>query len=131
MTIEQKGVIDFIAIDAEHDVANLVACDHLVWDDDELNDHLITIQEKINEYLSFIESGNLFEAKPELRHLRLVLKVVGQYPPPPQARQFYAAMQQELARNGYPFIFEHVTAPLEDIATPRDKNSNTNGKLGR
>jgi hypothetical protein len=104
MTIEEKGIVDFIEINHERGVANLVISDHLAWE--EVNRHLLLVQEKINEYLSFIESGNLFEARADLRALRLVIKLTALFLPPPEARTFYDELQRTLASYGYPFIFE-------------------------
>jgi len=104
MTIEQTGVIDIVSISEDDTIANLTISDHLPWDE-KVRDHLLLVQEKINEYLEFIESGTLYEARPDLREKRLVLKVIAKHAPPIEAEDFYKALQQRLANSGYAFVF--------------------------
>ena len=104
MTIEQTGVIDIISISADDTIANLIISDHLPWNEN-VRDHLLLLQEKINEYLEFVESGTLYEARPDLREKRLVLKVIAKYTLPIEAEDFYKALQQRLASSGYAFVF--------------------------
>ncbi|MES9994000.1 MAG: DUF6572 domain-containing protein [Candidatus Thiodiazotropha sp.] len=51
MTIKQTDVVDFISKEKNGNVC-LTISDHLEWD--EKMEHLYTLQEKINKYLSFI-----------------------------------------------------------------------------
>lgn len=60
MTIEQLDKVDVIANDNEKVI--LVISDHLEWDDQ--NEKLLLLQDKLNLYLSFIESGEIFEQYP-------------------------------------------------------------------
>lgn len=105
MTIEQRGIVDLISIPPQGDVAYLIVSDHLEWDGDD-NKHCLLIQDKINEYLSFIEGGTLLEARSDLSQKRLVLKVIGLYQPSDRGGAFYEKLREVLANAGYPFIFE-------------------------
>ena len=105
MTIEQRGVVDIISVLPDEEVARLVIPDHL-GGVAELRAHFVMIQEKVNDYLSFIESGELFNARPDLKDKRLVIQVVALEPPPPEALAFYEELRRVLADNGYPFLLE-------------------------
>lgn len=62
MTVENADVVDFVAYDEGSQIVRLVITDHLDWDD-ELT-HLYALQEKVNKYLAFVESGELAEQFP-------------------------------------------------------------------
>jgi hypothetical protein len=114
MTIEQRGIVDLISIPPNQQVAYLIVSDHLEWGVND-NEHCVLVQEKINEYLSFIEGGALIEARPDLKSKRLVLKVIGLHKPSLAGQSFYTKFSDALANTGYPFIFEH--APQDSIGS--------------
>ncbi|HGG9806199.1 TPA: DUF6572 domain-containing protein, partial [Neisseria meningitidis] len=55
MSILEENVIDSASI--ENGILILTISDHLKWD----NEHLFLLQEKINSYIQYIESGQIFE----------------------------------------------------------------------
>lgn len=57
MTIAETNTIDIIATRPDSDVVKLVIADHLEWSD--LDTHARLLQEKINTYIEFVESGQL------------------------------------------------------------------------
>lgn len=63
MTVENPRVVDFVSINPETGAVVLTISDHLAWDEE--GEHLMRLQEKLNVYLSFIESGELVESCPE------------------------------------------------------------------
>ena len=65
MTVEQHDVVDFIIINASDDIVMKVY-DHLSWDN--VNEYLFCLQEKLNRYIIFIESGESL-AKYRLRRV--------------------------------------------------------------
>ncbi|MFZ6848973.1 DUF6572 domain-containing protein [Undibacterium sp. RuRC25W] len=65
---------------------------------------MLLIQEKINEYLSFIEGETLIKAGPDLRGKRLVLNVIASHEPNKAGFTFYEQLRNILANAGYPFI---------------------------
>lgn len=56
MTLEDSGTIDLVAFDPKGGVS-LVIVDDLTWED--VNRHMFLIQEKVNAYCAFIQSGEL------------------------------------------------------------------------
>jgi hypothetical protein len=105
MSVEQTRVVDMIAENADDDEACLIITDHLEWGSSQ-PDHLLVLQEKINSYISFFESGEVFEGREHLRNRRLKLKVIGLYPLNAQAQEFYDRAGSILSGIGLPLIFE-------------------------
>jgi hypothetical protein len=63
MSVEQRMVVDAIGTTLSGR-CQLTIFDHLPWDDPK---HLQMLQDKINDYLDFIQSGQLFESRPDAR----------------------------------------------------------------
>lgn len=64
MSIEDSKVIDIIGMAPDGSFVTLTATDHLEWG---TREHLMMIQEKLNSYLAFIESGELFDTYPNAK----------------------------------------------------------------
>jgi len=96
MTIEQTRVIDAIADDVDDGIATLILTDHLDWDASQ-PDHLLLLQEKLNAYIAFFESGEIFESRPHLRNRKIVVKIVGLYPLSADAAEFIDRAKEVLA----------------------------------
>ena len=68
MSIVETKVVDIIAVpEWEPENVILVITDHLEWGDKaQQGEHLLLLQEKINTYIAFIESGEILESYPHL-----------------------------------------------------------------
>jgi len=89
MSVEDLNTIDCIGIpiEAPHKV-NLGISDHLDWDVS-FDEHLYMLQEKINTYLRFIESGEIYQSfPPASQTTKKVIEVFFKYEPPSQANPF-------------------------------------------
>ncbi len=84
MGVEQAAVIDFIGIDTVSGAVHLTIADALEWD----AAHLRRLQEKLNAYLAFIESGELYSVYPGAAGRPVVLDVRLRYRPDADATQF-------------------------------------------
>ncbi|WP_440411885.1 DUF6572 domain-containing protein [Neorhizobium petrolearium] len=107
MTIEQLDVIDFITIDHATGDFWLSISDHLPWEDGE-NEHLFLLQEKINSYLRFIESGEILKKYPEARQKKLVINIGHKYPLSENAIRFIAAARSAIENAGFVLRTEHA-----------------------
>jgi len=105
MTIEQTNVVDILAIDKATGNVKLVITDHRDWGVDS-DEHLRLLQEKINTYLRFIESGEMLEARPDTRGRDVVIGIVGQYPLSEEAQGFFNAAQDVVKKAGLGLEFE-------------------------
>ena len=98
MTIEQHDLIDFVGTSAEGH-AVLTISDHLSWD--KVGEHLYHLQEKLNAYLRFIESGEIYGKFPRVRERPVVIDVVLRYPAPEEAQWFFAKAAAGIAAAGF------------------------------
>jgi hypothetical protein len=102
MPLMNLEIVDVISIDLNGN-AVLTVSDDLMWDDD--NEHLMALQNKINAYLSFIESGNLYQDYPNAKGRDIVINIVAKYEPNDNARLFLNATKEILQSAGYGFRF--------------------------
>ncbi|EGU30886.1 hypothetical protein VIBRN418_16406 [Vibrio sp. N418] len=102
MTIEQLDKVDFIAHDDEK--VTLVISDHLEWDDG--NEKLLMLQDKLNLYLSFIESGEIYERYPIANGKLFEIRVVSKYQPNHEAEQFISLVSKVVSDAGFSFTLE-------------------------
>lgn len=74
MAIDNTKAIDLIGIDNKTGVVILTISDHLDWK--EADTHLILLQDKINCYLRFIESGEIYETYPMAKDKKMIISIV-------------------------------------------------------
>lgn len=77
MTIEQTNKVDVISINPDTEAVVMTISDHLDWSDKA--SHLLLLQEKINSYLAFVESGEIFVSYPKAKGRPIVIDVVFQH----------------------------------------------------
>lgn len=94
MKVEQTSVSDFTYIDRETGIVHLVITDHLKWD----GEHLVVVHEKINCYLSFIESGEVFDMLPEAEGKKIQIELITKYKPTEEALQIFGRAEAFLMK---------------------------------
>jgi hypothetical protein len=99
MSIDQTDKIDFLLTDKEKTQVILVISDHLDWEEDE-GEHLLLLQDKLNAYLAFIESGQMTQERPDLADLPVVIQVSAKYPLSKEATKFYAMAGETVTEAG-------------------------------
>lgn len=102
MSVENLNVIDFASIDTQGNVV-LTISDHLEWD--EKNEHLLTLQNKINAYLKAIENGSLYEEYPSAKNKNIIIDVVMKNIPNEDGKRFLEYTKEILDASGYQFKF--------------------------
>ncbi len=65
MSILEKNKVDAIGKSKIENKVALMIADHLDWENE--LEHLILLQYKINTYISFIESGQVYDAYPDAK----------------------------------------------------------------
>jgi len=103
MSVTETDSIDAIGMDKEMQRVFLSIVDPLFWDDQ--NVHLFTLQEKINTYLVFIESGELLKAFPETEFFDVAIELVLMHVPNDQAIAFFDKTIQILLDKQIVFTF--------------------------
>jgi hypothetical protein len=95
VSIEQKDKIDLINWNEKDKELVLTITDHLTWDGDQKN-HIWLLQEKINQYLNYIENGDLDERFIQLSDNKITIRVVGLHKPFGLAVEFYNSAASKL-----------------------------------
>ncbi len=106
MSVDQKKVIDAISIDEKSNEVLLFIFDHHTWDDPK-SDHALILQDKINDYLSYVESGEIYENNPQYKNKPLVIIVKGKYPLSEFGKSFYEKATSIVQWAGFDLRFEH------------------------
>jgi hypothetical protein len=106
MTVENPRVVDFVSIDHETGAVVLTISDHLAWDEE--GEHLQTLQEKLNVYLSFIESGELVESCPEAAGRDVRITIVHREPPTAVALRFLGIARGIIREAGFELTWQHL-----------------------
>jgi hypothetical protein len=90
MSITETKVVDIIAVaEWEPDDVVLVITNHLEWGDKaQQGEHLLLLQEKINTYIAFIESGELLDSYPPAKGKKPKIRINGLYEMPEQGETF-------------------------------------------
>jgi hypothetical protein len=106
VTIEDHNVVDIVSIDPAGNVV-LTISDHLEWTD--AHAHLVILQEKMNRYLAFIESGEILERYPDAKNRNVVIEVVFQSVPDPAGREFLEKAKAIVQQAGFKFHWKVFT----------------------
>lgn len=77
MSVNQTDTVDFISTTPDGKII-LTISDHHFWDE---TWHLQLLQDKINSYLQFIESGQIFNDYPNAAGRELIIEIVMQFEP--------------------------------------------------
>ena len=104
MSVEQTSVVDFIGTSKDEHEVILTVADHLEWDAE--NKHLLLLQEKLNSYLRFIESGEIFDSYPSAKGKRIGINVCALHAPEGDALEFLARSKNTIEKAGFSFRFE-------------------------
>jgi hypothetical protein len=99
MSVDQPKIIDFTGVDKASGEVILTISDHLDWQDSPK--HQLVLQEKINSYLAFIESGEIFESYPDSKGRPVAIKVVFKHKPDQGGRQFLARAKEVIESAGF------------------------------
>ena len=97
MTVEDVNKIDVVVISKDdQDIVNLAISDHLMWNAP-IEEHLYKLQEKINSYIQFIESGELYAKFPEAKGKRNKnIEIYFKYAPPKESSFFFEGVEKVL-----------------------------------
>ena len=102
MSIEQSNTIDFIGIDKTCGSTILTITDHLEWGSRE---HLIPIQEKLNSYLTFIESGEILDSYPAANDKPTRIDIFFLFEPDEEGTKFLSLCDEIIRNAGFGFRY--------------------------
>ncbi|GIU52484.1 hypothetical protein TUM4438_45340 [Shewanella sairae] len=101
MTIMQEDVIDLFYVNEEENYISLIISDHLEWD--EKNEKLLLLQRKINTYLAYLESGQVYETNPESKDMNVYIALTSMYAPNEEALKFFRLLVPIVEDAGFHF----------------------------
>jgi len=107
MTVEDTDKIDFVTGEPRSGVMVLTISDHLDWNENE-GEHLLVLQGKLNTYLEFIESGQIYVKFPQAAGRKIVIQVMGKFPLSEEASKFYRLAGNAIEGYGYTLRFKHL-----------------------
>ncbi|KVD94720.1 hypothetical protein WS63_03555 [Burkholderia stagnalis] len=87
MTILDSNTVDVIGTLPERNLVVLSISDHLEWGM-ETAEHLLLLQEKINTYLGYIESGEVYTSFPSAKGRNFMIRVYFKHEPDAEADTF-------------------------------------------
>ena len=109
MTILESYKIDIVAEHPSGDRVRLVIVDDLCWQS--ADRYACALQEKVNTYLAFIESGQILQTAHTARHgAEIEFQIVMRHYPDPNILEVVAKVGEFLRGEGYRFAAE-VKAP--------------------
>ncbi|MFN4121526.1 DUF6572 domain-containing protein [Acidovorax sp.] len=112
MSVEQHSSIDAIGIDRASGKVHLTVSDHLPWD----GEHLVVLQAKLNTYLAFLESGEVYVSYPNAKGRDFVIDVLVRYRPDAAALEFLVKAQCAVEGAGFAFRFRPLDGYAKDAA---------------
>ena len=104
MSVEEIDKIDFISLKEGTNQVILTISDHLDWIDADY--HLEILQDKLNTYLGFCESGEIYESYPKAEGKEIIIEVKGKYPLNSVAEEFYEQAKEAIEEAGFELRFE-------------------------
>lgn len=98
MSVIDVNKVDAISIDRTNGSVKLTIADHLDWED--TLSHLLLLQDKINAYLAFYESGQIYQSYPKSKGREVRINVVTKFPVPKEGLKFFAKTNEILNNIG-------------------------------
>jgi hypothetical protein len=102
MSVEDINTIDFIGTEENSETIVLTVSDHLNWGRTE---HLETLQEKLNTYLKFIESGEIFDTYPNAKGKKVKIQVMLKHEPDDEGKEFLRKCTDVILSAGFQFNY--------------------------
>ena len=103
MTVAETSTVDAILRDRTR--IELVIVDHLPWDED-ARVHMYLLQEKINKYLAYVESGEFLRSYPDDAGIPVSIRIIGKYPVSSGGLEFLAKVRAITEAAGFALVVE-------------------------
>jgi hypothetical protein len=105
MSIEQTDQIDGMAVDGEGgEYLRLLITDHLEWQESASSlseyDHMSLLQDKINTYLSFLETEQYKEHYPDSDFTLAIIEIHFKYGVTENCEKFLQTVQDQVGQHG-------------------------------
>jgi hypothetical protein len=101
VSVDDPNIIDMVGVESATGKVILTIADHLDWADGDA--HQLKLQEKLNTYLAFIESGELSEAYPDAKGRTPVIALAMRVAPSDAGNEFLKELGAIIAGAGIEF----------------------------
>ena len=112
MGLAQTNQVDYIGIDRRSGNVVLSLLDELDWLDE--GNHLQLLQDKLNTYLAYIESEQVYEGTSEWRDKQIDIYVYARCQYTHEGAKFLELASQVISEAGYGFMWVHVPDEEDD-----------------
>lgn len=115
MTIKQTGIVDWLGIEKGTGHVNLTIIDDMDWNSE--HEHLLLLEQKLNSYLAFIESGEVFDrlaqelGRKTPSSTPVKVSILAKFDVTPQARAFLAHASKTFEAAGFALVHRVVPLP--------------------
>lgn len=106
MSIEQEKKIDILASGKKPNEVVLFITDHLPWNSEFARKHLTLLEKKLNNYLAYIEGGEIYDKYPQHKGKIIIINVIGKYPLNDEAEEYYKKVTDIIEKAGFKLEFE-------------------------
>lgn len=110
MSLDKPNIVDAIGDEKIGGAVTLSIIDAWDWSDEAK--HLFALQAKINAYLEFVQSGQLFEVRPSARGKKLKIDIITKFPLSENAAKFINVASQ---------VARQIEIEISHKYTPLDK----------
>jgi hypothetical protein len=117
LAIDKVDKIDSVWLAKDGSEVMVAVFDHLPWESN-TEEHLLLLQEKLDTYLAFIESGQLIRMCPRAKTAPVAVEVAGLYDLSKDAKDFYAKAKRYSRKVGAELRFK-LFVPEEATHTKR------------
>jgi hypothetical protein len=103
VSVENAQVVDAVGVENSTGRVVLTISDHLDWQAE--GEHVLALQEKIDAYLEFIQSGQLLESYPEAQGRQFVISIMAKHPLSSAGQLFLEAATNVVREAGFELRF--------------------------
>ena len=104
--VENPTVIDFVGYNPQTDKVTLAMIEERNWDGSE--EQLRQLQEKINNYLSFVLDGQLARAYADYKHKKVVFQLNCSFPPDTRTLTFLEQVKNALVQYDIEWVIKVI-----------------------
>ncbi|RSD27812.1 DUF6572 domain-containing protein [Mesobacillus subterraneus] len=98
MGLEDSNSIDAIGVHREQNCVTLALIDSEGWENEK--QHLIMLQEKLNSYLNFILSGEIYSSYPDAKGKNVEINIYFKYDFPEKCKIFLGNVEELMTTEG-------------------------------
>ncbi len=102
MAVQNTDIVDFISIDDDDGKVHLTIYDPLPWEDTQ---RLFTLQEKINAYLRFVDTGELTAKYPDAAGRHVCIDISFTFRPDSGGQKFLNRCAEIIRNAGLDFAY--------------------------